>query len=155
MYVTSEELTRFEAKYEVIPESGCWLWTAALWGNNRYGCFGTRGRMESAHKVSLRFYKGIDTGPDEHVCHKCDVTICVNPDHLFVGSASDNMIDMVAKGRQVTTFVKKLTDEELEQARSMRRNGEQVKRIAVVFGMSPSHMSRILKGCLPKGRRPQ
>jgi uncharacterized UBP type Zn finger protein len=144
------ELEKFEEKYQAVTESGCWIWMAALWSQDRYGCFGSRGKMESAHKVSLRLYKGIDAPPNISVCHTCDVSLCVNPEHLFVGTHTDNMRDMVKKGRHKNPK-QKLSSEDLEKARTMRREGMQVKQIAQHFGMDRGHMSTLLKGCLPKG----
>lgn len=113
------ELEKFEARFEPVTESGCWLWTGAVWGGGRYGCF--RGK-ESAHKASLRLYQGKPTSKDEHVCHKCDVTLCVNPDHLFVSDMSGNMLDQVKKGRKVVAF-QKLGKAEVEACIAGRKAG--------------------------------
>lgn len=145
-------LERFEEKYEAVTESGCWLWTAAVWGNERYGCFGYEGKMQSAHKLSLLLYKGIESSSDVHVCHKCDVTLCVNPEHLFIGSHSDNMKDMVEKGRH-RTGREKLTEDDKEFARRMRTEGLEVKKIAEIFNIDRGYASKLLKGCQPKSTR--
>lgn len=81
------------------PNSGCWLWLADAndWGYGRV----TKGRVERlAHRLSFNTFKApIPDGG--RVLHKCDVTFCVNPDHLFLGSLSDNVQDCIAKGRHV------------------------------------------------------
>jgi len=77
--------------------SGCWLWPASTTPNG-YGQFGPIGSHRLAHRFSWEIYKG--KIPDGMcVCHHCDVTSCVNPDHLFLGTYSDNMRDMVKKKR--------------------------------------------------------
>lgn len=136
------ELEKFEARFEVVTESGCWLWTGAVWGGGRYGCF--RGK-ESAHKASLRLYRGTPTSKDEHVCHKCDVTLCVNPDHLFVSNMSGNMLDQVKKGRKVVAF-QKLGKAAVEACIQGRLDGRTVRSLAHEHGMSESWMSRITRG---------
>ena len=81
------------------PNSGCWLWTG------RYQTFGY-GDIQlyrnaphiSAHRASWSIHSG-DIPDGMCVCHKCDVPECVNPDHLFLGSQQDNMLDAHKKGR--------------------------------------------------------
>lgn len=91
---------RFESKYVPDPNSGCWLWIGH-WANNGYGLIsggGTGGGMRLAHRVAYELYNGpIPDGAN--VLHKCDTRCCVNPDHLVIGSLSDNMQDMIDKRR--------------------------------------------------------
>lgn len=79
------------------PNTGCWLWCLGA-DNNGYGVVRHNGKQDRAHRVSYAETFG-EIPNCMHVCHKCDVTSCVNPDHLFVGSRKDNMRDMAAKGR--------------------------------------------------------
>jgi len=57
-----------------------------------------KGRQVGAHRVSFEVFEGIDPG-DLDVCHRCDVPPCINPHHLFLGTAQDNMRDCFQKGR--------------------------------------------------------
>lgn len=88
---------KFHDKYIPEPNSGCWIWTAALDGRG-YGKIKHAGKFLQAHRVSWEFKNGkILNGL--FVCHKCDVRCCVNPSHMFLGTCQDNLTDMVNKGR--------------------------------------------------------
>lgn len=99
--------SRFASKYEPEPMSGCWLWTGALRGpKHKYGQYGHMrvGRKDephmAAHRVSWMLANDEWPDPDMVVMHKCDNTYCVNPDHLKLGTYSDNQQDAISKGRQ-------------------------------------------------------
>ena len=79
---------------------GCWEWVGGK-AKNGYGSF--RGEQDGvlhhrAHRYSYHYHKGV-IPDDMMVCHTCDNPCCVNPAHLFLGSAKDNMQDKIAKGR--------------------------------------------------------
>ena len=87
---------RFDSKY-IKDSSGCWLWQACK-DRDGYGQLQVAGRSIGAHRVSWELTNGpIPEGL--YVCHHCDITNCVNPDHLFIGTNTDNMRDKVNKGR--------------------------------------------------------
>lgn len=140
-------LERFEEKFEPVTESGCWIWTASQHGRG-YGLFHTgrerAGKMEYAHRVSYELYNGIHPG-EEEVCHKCDITSCVNPSHLFLGDHFDNMGDMMDKGRYIA-HGQRINTEGQEQAVALRVKGYKMKEIGAILGVSESHASRLSRG---------
>lgn len=85
-----------------VSESGCWVWTG--WAD-RFG-YGFVTRKLNGRKTHLRVHRlqiemmiSRNLKRSEIVCHKCDVPSCINPDHLFIGSHTDNMRDMAEKNR--------------------------------------------------------
>jgi hypothetical protein len=82
---------------KVNKTDSCWLWTGAL-SSRGYGSFRVDGKTISTHRLSYSWFKG-EVPEGIFVCHTCDIPACVNPDHLWLGTNSDNMQDMIAKDR--------------------------------------------------------
>lgn len=78
-------------------KDGCWEWSGSL-DNHGYGKIGIAGRTPRVHRFSYELHYGKITG-GLFVCHRCDNPKCVRPDHLFLGTNTDNMRDAFAKGR--------------------------------------------------------
>jgi len=137
--MTVEE--RFNVKWEPEPYSGCWLWVASI-DSNGYGQFRNGRCLEWAHRASWMLNKGeIPVG----ICvlHKCDTPVCVNPDHLFLGTQSDNTRDCIRKGRHIRgskVGTSKLTEQDVLAIRSDTRSK---KEIAISFGVSSSAIGLI------------
>jgi len=101
--IPKSELKRFWLRV-VKSKDGCWIYKTKT-GYAGYAAFFVRGRAAGdeqrsymVHRLSWELHKG--PIPDGMVvCHKCDVKLCVRPDHLFIGSAKQNSRDMVQKGR--------------------------------------------------------
>jgi len=139
---------RFHQKYE-IDESGCWLWIGGTRLNSKgvpYPRHWTDDKKSiGAHRFSFELVRGaIPNGM--YVCHKCDTPLCVNPDHLFVGTHHDNMRDMVQKKRSFTgrgenkKGLAKLTNQQADQIRKMDISHQ---KLAVMFGVSATTIGRI------------
>lgn len=84
---------RFYKKIE--KTESCWLWTGA---SRYYGNFWDGLKYVNAHRFSYKINKG--TIPKGMVVmHTCDTPLCVNPEHLKLGTQKDNLQDMYSKGR--------------------------------------------------------
>lgn len=91
-------LARLTERSMPEPNSGCWLWTERVDPKGGYGEIRLGRKKWRAHRLSWAVHFG--AAPDSlMVCHKCDVPSCINPAHLFLGTARDNMVDMARKGR--------------------------------------------------------
>jgi len=120
------------------PNTGCWLYAGAENGRG-YGLIGIDGRQVKAHRFSWEHHHGpIPAGM--HVLHKCDVRLCVNPDHLFLGTNYDNVQDKIAKGRAGTIRGSKCGQSVLteELVLIIRADARSAPQLAAVLGVSPS-----------------
>lgn len=125
------------------PNSGCWLWTASSTKHptHPYGMIGFKGKVRIAHRVAYECWVGpIPQGM--HVCHKCDVTLCINPDHLFAGTRLDNMRDASIKGRAARKQ-QKLSPEMVRRIRSEKRP---LKEWGQITGASIQAINHVQKG---------
>lgn len=134
---------RFESKVYRSP-SGCHLWTASInvWG---YGQIRIGGKVVRAHRLAWEMVNGpIPEGM--YVCHKCDKPACVNPDHLFLGTHAENMVDMKTKGRGNAGSAN--TNAKLIEADILEIRGSTLRRrvIAQKYGVSLATVRHIRNG---------
>lgn len=89
---------RFHEKYVVDPRTGCWNWVGAS-GAGGYGRIRSGSGAVQATHVALEMAGNPKPADKPYACHLCDNRHCVNPAHLWWGTASDNMLDMHKKQR--------------------------------------------------------
>lgn len=175
-YTEEQRIAAFWAK--VNKESGhwcngiqCWFWIAGHLTKG-YGYFSNGKRQIGAHVFAYE----LEIGPvpkDMFVLHRCDNPQCVNPAHLFAGSAKQNMRDMMEKGRDDFPFSTrpeliprgddhytrrhpervrrgeqlthtKLTTQQVEEIRARDEAGEKGYMLATEYGVSKAQISRII-----------
>ena len=116
-YLPHEEIIedlkeRFWKKVEDVSfftDEDCWLWIGGT-DTNGYGQIHFRREMRMAHRISWWIYKDycqsnlLDT-PEICVLHKCDSPLCINPNHLFLGTRADNNKDKMEKGRATNGLI--------------------------------------------------
>ena len=149
---------------------GCWIWKGSK-TNCGYGKIRIKDRFISAHRFSYELF--VDNIPKgKIVCHNCpsgDNKLCVNPEHLWLGTISDNAIDAIKKGQWKTTkgskwseetrekmknrphadrkgekhHLGKLKEKDIMSIREMLNEGYSQTEIAKKFDVCPSHISNI------------
>lgn len=139
----------------VIAASGCWEFTGFRLPK-KYGKIQgySRGKIELAHRFSWMLHFGpIPAGMN--VCHRCDNPPCVNPNHLFLGTASDNQQDSMRKGRKHVNATLPATRGErhwknkltLEQVRIIKSRASEPRTVlGREFGVRRQYISNIICG---------
>lgn len=86
----------FQSFIKKDNKTECWLWTGLQKGG--YGSFAFNRKEELVHRIMHERHNGV-LKKGFNVCHSCDTPLCVNPKHLWLGSQSDNVHDMISKSR--------------------------------------------------------
>lgn len=130
---------RFHRSYMPDPNSGCWLWERSVRPNG-YGVFMMEHGKQcvGAHRASWMIHNG-DIPDGLFVCHKCDVRSCVNPNHLFLGTHAENIMDASRKGR-MKGWKAILSESDVAEIR-MSKAGR--KELAARYGVRPCTISDI------------
>lgn len=130
------------------PNSGCWLW---LGGSTmaEYGIITIDGKARLAHRASYEEHRGpIPVGM--LVLHRCDTPLCINPDHLFLGTHQDNTDDMRAKERQAAGErhgCVKITEAIVEKiAADLAAGSLSLVDISKRYSLSEQHIGNINRG---------
>lgn len=132
---------RFEGK--VMRSSECHIWTGAF-NNKGYGVF-MDGKAKLAHRVSYEIHTGVI--PDGAcVLHKCDTPLCVNPDHLFLGTQQENIADMVSKHRTAIGENHSQSKLSIIQVYEIRSDKRSQRVIALDYPVSRAAVGQIQRG---------
>jgi hypothetical protein len=136
-------------------ETLCLEWAYAINGKG-YGSFRIGDHVKPAHRVAWQILKGEEIPPGLYCLHICDNSLCVNVEHLFLGTQQDNVEDCIAKGRgKHSDFFgenhgqAKLTEDQVFQIHEMAWSGMYLQwEIARMFDIDRSAISLIkLKKC--------
>ena len=106
----SEEIRFWDKVF--IPIDGkytCWTWQGGVWSKKQgYGSFSPySGKTIKAHRWSFFWHNPQAVGwVGIHILHTCDNTLCVNPQHLYIGTNADNVRDKMSRGRHRTNSAK-------------------------------------------------
>jgi len=135
-YNTAES---FWSRVECLSSSECWLWRGAT-SSKGYGVVSWNGKDKFCHRLAWELSFGsIQEGL--FICHKCDVRLCCNPQHLFSGTASDNQQDAALKGRMDRRPGSKhplaiLHERDVVEMRHRHSNGETAQELADTFNVA-------------------
>jgi hypothetical protein len=132
----------------------CLIWTGVV-SQDGYGQIGIgRGKSYRTHRIAWELVNGpIPEG--RLVCHSCDMPLCVNVEHLFLGTPKDNTRDMLEKGRRPFLAGEfhpsvKLTDSQVAEIIERRSSGEKLASIAADYGIHWGYVSNLFLN----GRKP-
>ena len=129
---------------KINKTDSCWLWMSST--VKGYGQFGFGGKMFLSHRFMWELKFG-SIPPGLQVCHKCDVPLCVNPDHLWLGTAKDNIRDCWNKKRKNHQGENhpacRLSDEQVKQIRQEYSFGNG-KEVSEKFKISRGYLSEII-----------
>jgi len=148
-YVLKPLLERFWMNVNKATE-GCWVWRGGKTGAG-YGALQENKKFILAHRLSYEIHNGaIPEGMV--VCHKCDNPSCVNPDHLFIGTQAENMLDKKNKGRAKGAHkggehaLAKLDSAKVCEIRNLMASGVKHREITKKYKISMSTLTDIKSG---------
>jgi hypothetical protein len=138
----------FEKRFwnKIVKTKTCWIWIASK--RNGYGVTFKNKKITSSYRASYELHYGpIPKGMC--VCHKCDVRLCVRPDHLFLGTVAENNRDKARKNRAARQPGElhgrhKLTQQQINEIRKTYKPGMIQRRMAEKYKVSYAQICRIL-----------
>lgn len=141
------DMKRFMERIK-ITRDGCWEWQHSMSADG-YGIFIMENRDYRAHRASYELFKG-EIPPGLFICHSCDNTKCVNPEHLTADTHINNMGDMVKKGRATKLIGNlhpnaKLMEADVKTIRERHANGN-ISQLALSreYNISTATMSMVI-----------
>lgn len=138
-------IEKISSKSIYVESSGCLIWSGSKAGNG-YGVIFCEGSNKYVHRVVYEFFKqNIDQG--KCIMHTCDNPPCVNPSHLIMGTAKDNMLDKSKKGRaRNQNYNKKscIRGHELSEDNIYNYNGKRQCKKCIIYFRNKYRMRKII-----------
>jgi hypothetical protein len=152
-----------------IKDNGCWEFSGCKMPNG-YGKVTVNKKTWLSHRYSY-FLKNGEIPNGMHVCHTCDNRICINPEHLFLGTRKDNMQDMIKKKRNNFSGLRtndwnekanankprgenhwniKHSDETINKIKKLAEIGIRQIDIAEMFGLRQGYISNVINNRVRK-----
>jgi hypothetical protein len=136
---------RFWEKVDKRGPDECWPWLGAKNPLGRAKIY-VDGMHRSASRISWELHNSQPFPTDLDACHTCDDPGCVNPAHIWAGSAFDNLRDCAAKGRyRGPAGNATLTPEAVREIRARAANGETVLELAKAFAVKRKTIANAIK----------
>lgn len=150
MEFTKNEIDRFFSKIKKL-DNNCWEWTSGKYCTG-YGMFcARRGKRKTflAHRISWMIYNNASILNRVMVCHTCDNRLCVNPEHLYLGTGFDNNRDTIERNRGNRLRGSKcswarLTDADVIEIRRLKALGVRQREIARKYDFDQASISNIV-----------
>lgn len=133
------DLMAYIANRSKVDERGCWIWQKST--RTGYGAFIMTGIHIYAHRAAFEALNGC-IPPDMLVLHHCDVRLCCNPDHLYLGDYTDNINDAYHRGERRN---RKLHRDDIPDIMRYRRLGETWFEIGERYGTSKQAVLQMVK----------
>jgi ribosomal protein L37AE/L43A len=139
----STKLERVTAKISPPDNNGCWNWLGTVGTISGYGMTSLGGKNQNAHRYIMTLICG-DFPKDLFVLHKCDNRLCVNPNHLYLGTVKDNARDRVRRGRGNSGH--RFSKEAVWSIRKTYKRPYDLKSLSQTYGVSKSAIWQIVIG---------
>lgn len=143
----------FEKYVLKTPGNGnCWIWQGNI-GNQGYGRISLLGNLFLTHRFAYEIYLGL-IPDDKGVLHKCNNRLCVNPEHLYLGTPQDNSRDWIeARKKDIQNTInacasplKSFQQVEKELIRNtLAINNQSRNKTAEILGISTTTLWRKIK----------
>jgi hypothetical protein len=129
---------RFFKFVDKKTDNECWLWIGTK-DMHGYGKFSLKAKKIGSHRISYEIHKKEKIPTGKVLMHTCDNPACVNPNHLVLGSYSENAVDMVRKNRSRVCFLNEV------QVLEIKRSYLSIRDLSTKYNVSSSCIRDIKK----------